>query len=83
MSAYLGPIHFWLYNKILFQEDLLDAIAAYAVNNNWLTADEAATYTAADHLQIAVNFKMLLMNQIFTAGYKAAFMTAKVVTQPL
>ena len=27
MSAFLGPIHFWLYNKIKFQEDLIRDLA--------------------------------------------------------
>ena len=29
MSAFLGPIHFWLYNKIQFQENLIDELVAY------------------------------------------------------
>lgn len=28
MSAFLGPIHFWLYNKIQLQEDLTDHLVA-------------------------------------------------------
>ncbi|EHM42460.1 hypothetical protein [Anaeroglobus geminatus] len=79
MSAYLGPIHFWLYNKILFQEDLLDAIAAYAVNNNWLTADEAATYTAADRRELSEAVDGANIH----GGPQIVSMTAKVVTQPL
>ena len=26
MSAFLGPIHYWLYNKIQWHEDLLEQI---------------------------------------------------------
>ena len=37
MSAVLGPIHFWLYNKIGLQEELMKEIAEYAVRNGWIT----------------------------------------------
>jgi len=30
MSAFLGPIHYWLYNKIKLQEDLVDAVVVLA-----------------------------------------------------
>ena len=40
MSAFLGPIHFWLYNKIGNQEKLTKEIADLAVQNGWI-ADEA------------------------------------------
>lgn len=35
MSAFLGPIHTWLYNKILLQNAMTDAIAAYAEEKGW------------------------------------------------
>ncbi len=35
MSAFLGPIHIWLYNKILLQNAMTDAIAAYAEEKGW------------------------------------------------
>lgn len=34
MSAFLGPIHFMMYNKIQKQNDLLDEIIAYMQDNN-------------------------------------------------
>ena len=41
MSAFLGPIHFWLYNKIGNQEKLTKAIAKHAVSEGWIAdADE-------------------------------------------
>ena len=41
MSAFFGPIHFWLYNKIGNQEALTKAIADYAFRQNWIAnADE-------------------------------------------
>ena len=36
MSAFLGPIHFWLYNKIGNQELLTKEIAALAAENSWI-----------------------------------------------
>lgn len=85
MSAYLGPIHFWLYNKILFQEDLLDAIAAYAINNNWLTADEAATYTAADRRELSeavdgANIHGWLQNRIHDGEGRYAALVTKLTS---
>ncbi len=39
MSAFLGPIHSWLYGKIVFQNQLVDEIYNLAVEEGWdLTA---------------------------------------------
>ena len=35
MSAFLGPIHFWLYNKIQFQESLIDELVRVATAQGW------------------------------------------------
>jgi uncharacterized protein (DUF2235 family) len=43
MSAFLGPIHFWLYHKIGRQEKLTKAIAAYAKQEGWI--EDQAKYT--------------------------------------
>ena len=43
MSAFLGPIHFWLYHKIGRQEKLTKAIAAYAEREGWI--EDQAKYT--------------------------------------
>ena len=40
MSAFLGPIHFWLYEKILFQEKVTAMIAEKAVANGWISDAE-------------------------------------------
>ena len=34
MSAFLGPIHTWLYNKIKLQDELVNALIDAAVNEN-------------------------------------------------
>ena len=43
MSAFLGPIHFWLYHKIGKQESLTKTIAAFAARKNWITSADAYT----------------------------------------
>ena len=45
MSAFLGPIHFWLYNKIGIQEALTKAIADYALQQKWIANVEEYTKT--------------------------------------
>ena len=45
MSAFLGPIHYWLYNKILLQEELTRDIAELALQNNWISENN---YSYAD-----------------------------------
>ena len=45
MSAFLGPIHFRLYNKIGNQEKLTKAIAKHAVSEGWIA--DANEYTKA------------------------------------
>ena len=45
MSAFLGPIHFWLYNKIGNQELLTKEIAALAAENSWIPDADSYTKT--------------------------------------
>lgn len=35
MSAFLGPIHYWVYNKIRLQEELVRDILTASEENNW------------------------------------------------
>lgn len=35
MSAFLGPIHYWVYNKIKLQEELIQDIIKASSDNNW------------------------------------------------
>lgn len=35
MSAFLGPIHYWLYNKIKLQENFIENILDASSQNNW------------------------------------------------
>ena len=45
MSAFLGPIHFWLYEKIGNQEALTKAVADRAASEGWISAPERYTKT--------------------------------------
>jgi len=35
MRAFLGPIHYWLYNKVNLQEELIDDIIRFACDKNY------------------------------------------------
>lgn len=37
MSAFLGPIHHWLYGKVLFQNEMIEKIASLAIEEGWIT----------------------------------------------
>ncbi|MCD2436436.1 hypothetical protein LQE88_10655 [Acidaminococcus sp. NSJ-142] len=43
MSAFLGPIHHWLYGKIQLQEALIRKIAEEAEKKGWNTGDKKAS----------------------------------------
>lgn len=45
MSAFLGPIHFWLYGKITLQEGLIHEVAAAAQQKGWMTDTSAYVST--------------------------------------
>jgi hypothetical protein len=40
MSAFLGPIHHWLYGKIQLQEAFIATLADAAEKNHWNTGDK-------------------------------------------
>ena len=50
MSAFLGPIHFWLYNKIQFQENLIGELVAYVTAKGW--SDKADQYVSTDRRKL-------------------------------
>lgn len=39
MSAFLGPIHTWLFGKIKFQNELINKIVSYAIDNDWIESN--------------------------------------------
>ena len=40
MSAFLGPIHYWLYNKVQLQEELIREIAEHGEKSGWAVFSE-------------------------------------------
>lgn len=52
MSAFLGPIHFWLYNKIQFQEALLDDLIQFAQKKGWSDENLAEKYGSKDRRKL-------------------------------
>lgn len=52
MSAFLGPIHFWLYNKIQFQESLIDELVRVATAQGWSDEDLADKYCSKDRRKL-------------------------------
>lgn len=51
MSAFLGPIHFWLYNKIQLQEELIQNILEVSEKNNWDSSLQEKVDTACGEAQ--------------------------------
>jgi len=44
MSAFLGPIHHWLYNKVILQEEFIDRIFAKSLEQGWDNELEQKTF---------------------------------------
>ena len=73
MSAFLGPIHFWLYNKIQFQENLIDELVAYVTAKGWSDkADSTSAPTAANSMKSSTK-------PISTAGFSLVSTMPKAV----
>ncbi len=53
MSAFLGPIHYWLYNKILLQEEWIHSILEVSVQEGWNTLSEQELDTAYGKLDLS------------------------------
>ncbi len=45
MSAVLGPIHSWMYEKVMIQEQIIKAVITAAYDNNWTQAGSLDNYT--------------------------------------
>lgn len=81
MSAFLGPIHFWLYNKIGRQEELTKHIAEYAAQKGWIedqrkyTKDLPALETVIDES----NIHGFLQDQIHDAESRYAELIETVI----
>lgn len=82
MSAFLGPIHFWLYNKIGKQEELTAKIAAYAEQEGWIE-DQIKYIKVLPALQDVIdesNIHGWLQTQIHDAETRYAELIGKVMS---
>ena len=52
MSAFLGPIHYWLYNKIKLQEELVFDILQTAAEKGWLSVSTQTLDAACGKLDL-------------------------------
>ncbi len=53
MSAFLGPIHYWLYNKIQLQEEWIHNILELSAQKGWKDVSEQRLDTACGKLELA------------------------------
>ena len=86
MSAFLGPIHFRMYQKIQSQERLTKAMADLAVKKNWLDEDAAAAYVKEDSRPLETiidlsNIHGWLLGAIEDAESRYAALVTKLLTQ--
>lgn len=74
MSAFLGPVHFWLYDKIGRQEELTKAVALYASENGWIADqnDYIKDLPALEGVIDTGNIHGWLQNQIHDAETRYA-----------
>jgi len=81
MSAFLGPIHFWLYNKIGKQEELTKTIAIFAKQKGWI--DDQAKYIkdlpALENVIDESNIHGWLQEQIHDAESRYASLVGTVI----
>lgn len=79
MSAFLGPIHYWLYNKIRLQQEIVDEL--YRLGNNYglaLEADCNRTFGTFENKPLEEmidqgNIHGWLQEQVSQAEYKYAY----------
>ena len=51
MSAFLGPIHYWLYNKITLQDKMAEAVLELNENNNYVKGLRQETDAECDMIE--------------------------------
>ena len=83
MSLFLGPIHYWLYNKIRNQESFTSVIAAKAKEKKWITDADSYTKELPD-LETAIdesNIHGWLQEQIIDAESRFASLVIEIKKQ--
>ena len=82
MSAFLGPIHYWMYDKIRMQEELLRRFAVKAEAEGWL--DSVATFVNSETAPLEeiideANIHGWLNSHIESAERRYAELTSKIL----
>lgn len=75
MSMFLGPIHYWLYNKIGHQEELTRRLADLAVKEGWIS-------DAAEYVRDLPALETVIDGRTFTAGFRPGFQTRSAAMLP-
>lgn len=83
MSAFLGPIHYWMYDKIRMQEELLRRFAVQAERTGWL--DSAMDFVDDETRQLSeiideTNIHGWLSSRIGSVEKRYAELTVKILT---
>ena len=86
MSAFLGPIHFRMYEKIQSQEKLTKTIANLAIEKGWMSAEEAAAYVKEESRPLETiidlaNIHGWLLGKIEDAESRYAALVTKLLKQ--
>ena len=86
MSAFLGPIHFRMYEKIQSQEKLTKVIANLAVEKGWMSAEETAAYVKEESRPLETiidlaNIHGWLLGKIEDAESRYAALVTKLLKQ--
>ena len=86
MSAFLGPIHFRMYEKIQSQEKLTKTIANLAIEKGWMSAEEAAAYVKEESRPLETiidlaNIHGWLLGKIEGAESRYAALVTKLLKQ--
>ncbi len=83
MSAFLGPIHYWMYDKIRMQEELLRRFAVQAEREGWL--ESARDYVEEEERPLEAiideaNIHGWLSSHIESVEKRYADLTVKILT---
>ena len=86
MSAFLGPIHFRMYEKIQSQENLTKAVADLAAEKGWMSAKEAKSYVMEETRPLETiidlaNIHGWLLGKIEDAESRYAALVTKLLAQ--
>ena len=83
MSLFLGPIHYWLYDKIRNQEDLTEKVAVEAKEHGWI--EDSKEYTKVlpklDEMIDESNIHGWLQSQIIDAESRFARLITDVLAK--